>query len=98
MAKNAASEDALGLLHKKVATVLTDALDGDEVNGAILGAAITFLKNNSITADVTHNEGLAKLSDALNRKRQNSKDRLKEFQAAEAEFHRQVGDLGGTMQ
>ncbi len=98
MAKNAATEDALGALHKKVADVLTEALDGENINGAVLGAAITFLKNNSITADVQHNEGLSKLSEALQRKRERSKDRLKEFQQAEAEFHRSVGDPGSTMQ
>ena len=73
----AASDKVLGNLHAAVANALTEQVagvtetdaEGNEklvrASPALLGAAITFLKNNNITADVENNEELRQLSDAL---------------------------------
>ncbi len=74
----AATDNALQELHAQIARSLTDAVKPvevtDEETGAIkvippsaahLAAAITFLKNNNITASPTGNQALSDLSDAL---------------------------------
>lgn len=86
MAKNAASEGALGELHATVAKVLTNAIQSEEVNAAMLGAAITFLKNNNITANAEHNAELGELARALADKRKAGKERLSDFRMAEEAF------------
>lgn len=72
----AASDKQLGSLHAKVAAALTEQVEGytvveDDVeklvrpSPALLGAAIAFLKNNNITADVEDNAALRDLGEAL---------------------------------
>lgn len=68
----AATDKRLGDLHSAVTEVLIKALDpepNDEneivVSGNVLGAAIAFLKNNNVTAEVTENKGLKALEDKL---------------------------------
>lgn len=61
----AASDKALGELHGLVARSLTARLEGGEFTAAELGAAISFLKNNNITADATDNVELRALGDQL---------------------------------
>lgn len=77
----AASEKVLGTLHEAVADALTEQVKGyvtQEVTAAgdvvdipvkpspaLLGAAIAFLKNNNITADVEDNAAMRQLSEAL---------------------------------
>jgi hypothetical protein len=64
--KNRASEDILGALHDAVAKdLLTRVLSG-EANPAELNAAIKFLQNNGIEANITGDESpLAQLAAAL---------------------------------
>jgi hypothetical protein len=97
MAKNAASEDALGQLHATVAQVLTSAIQGEEVTAATLAVAVTFLKNNNITADPSSNAELAELTAALAARRKDGKGKLKEMQMAEEQFHRSI-DMPGSLQ
>lgn len=66
---SAATDKALGLLHAKVATKLGDLIESDECNAAVLGAAITFLKNNNITAAASGNQELDALKEKLANKR-----------------------------
>lgn len=76
----AASDKALGELHATVARVLTSAITTTEEGGpsaAVLSAAITFLKNNNITASPTDNTELAELNKQLAERRKDGKDRLK---------------------
>jgi hypothetical protein len=73
----AATDNALQELHAQIARSLTDAVKPVEVvdedgtvkvlppSAAHLAAAITFLKNNNITASPTGNKALSDLSDAL---------------------------------
>ena len=72
----AASDKVLGELHAKVASALTEQVDGYTVvednvekvvkpSPALLSAAIAFLKNNNITADAEDNVALRNLGDAL---------------------------------
>jgi hypothetical protein len=68
--EGAATESALGSLHGIVAEYLKLKLASGKATAAEVGAAITFLKNNSITADPTKNKELAELAQTLaNRKR-----------------------------
>lgn len=97
MAKNAASEDALGELHATVAKVLTSAIQGDEVTAATLSVAVAFLKNNNITADASHNAELAELTAALAARRKDGKGKFKEMQMAEDQFLKSV-DMPGSLQ
>ena len=71
-----ASTKVLGDLHEAVASALSEQVKGYTVveddqekvikpSPALLGAAITFLKNNNITADASDNEALRNLNDAL---------------------------------
>lgn len=63
-----ASEAKLGTLHGVVAEALTEAISNPGEVGlspAMLGAAITFLKNNNITASPTENAALAGLNASL---------------------------------
>lgn len=101
----AASDKTLGELHKQVAAALTEQVAGytvveDDVeklvrpSPALLGAAIAFLKNNNITADVEDNAALRDLGEALKAR---SKKRLPQAMlddAADAYAH----SMGGLMQ
>lgn len=94
----AATDKALGDLHKQVAETLTEVVkvgtddDGNPVPppAAYLGAAIAFLKNNNITADVTTNAALSELSEALKRRAQKRTPDADLIAASEA-FSRQLG-------
>ena len=92
----AASDKVLGNLHAAVANALaeqvagvteTDA-EGNErlvrASPALLGAAITFLKNNNITADVENNAELRELSEALAARRKKKIPQATLDEAAEA--------------
>ena len=77
----AASDKTLGNLHELVATAFSEQVKGyteiDEEgkeriirpSPALLGAAVTFLKNNNITADVEGNTALRDLNDKLKARR-----------------------------
>lgn len=100
----AASDKVLGNLHAKVAAALTEQVEGyivQEEDGeklikpspALLGAAIAFLKNNNITADVEDNAALRDLGAALKARRQKRLPQAALDEAAES-F---VNAAGGSM-
>ena len=89
-----ATEDKLGVLHGIVAEYLTLAIQSGTASPAILGAAITYLKNNSITASASRNAALDKLSQSL-QERRNRKGGLTPQAAKEAEHA--FSDLMGSM-
>lgn len=89
MAKKAATEQKLGELHAIVADGLSrviaegQAATDSEGNvtvatagAAYFAAAITFLKNNNITADPAENAALSDLAAALAAKRQAGKSKM----------------------
>jgi hypothetical protein len=89
MAKNAASEAALGTLHEIVATGLSTVIregtpvvqEGEVVatapaSPAYFAAAIAFLKNNSITCSIEENAALGQLAAALAAKRKDAKSSM----------------------
>ena len=92
----AASDKTLGALHEAVATALSEQVKGYEEqtdegtklvrpSPALLGAAIAFLKNNNITADVEDNSALRELGKAL-KARRNRKLPQAELDAAADHF------------
>jgi len=91
-AEGKANEDKLATLHGVVAEYLTLCIMSGKAAPAIVGAAITFLKNNQITADPATNAAIAGLTQTL-RERRNRKGGLTKEAAAEAE--RQFADLMG---
>lgn len=101
-----ASEAALGDLHAAVAVALKNAIDatGDDgkpivASAAHLAAAITFLKNNSITADPATNGALDDLKKTLADKRQNAKGKLKANLAAADDLAQMLpGLVPGSLQ
>ena len=89
-----ATEGSLASLHGVLAEYLTLCIASGKPPPAIVGAAITFLKNNSITADAETNEKLAALKDTLAAKRKRGGGLTRsDMQAADAAF----GDLMGNM-
>jgi hypothetical protein len=89
--KGSASEAKLGTLHGVVADVLTTALttalpEGAVLSPALLGAAITFLKNNNITASPSENAALVGLNTALNARRRKGQMTLKSANEAADAF------------
>lgn len=85
---SAASDKELGKLHATVARKLGDLIEGDECSAAVLGAAITFLKNNNITAAASGNQELDALKEKLANKRhekalprQSLEDAVRAFEA-----------------
>lgn len=91
----AASELILGALHEAVAGALTEQVKGYTViedtvekvvkpSPALLGAAIAFLKNNNITADVEDNAAMRQLSEALAARRKKKIPQAQLDAAAEA--------------
>jgi hypothetical protein len=108
-----ASEGALGDLHEKVATALVQRIEaplrtdsGTPIPGtegcwcssSDLQAAITFLKNNNITADPETNVGLAALKDKLQQRRDRGKRNLSANPVPEADLEGLDNSLGGLMQ
>lgn len=81
-----ASENSLAVLHGIVAEYLTAKLMTGKATAAEVGAAITYLKNNSITADPATNAALAGLSETL-KARRDRKGGLTPAAAKEAEDH-----------
>jgi hypothetical protein len=94
-ATEAATERQLGALHGVVATALKTAIvsGGAEVSAAVLGAAITFLKNNNITASPTENAALADLNKALNKRRRQGFS-AKAIEEASDQYARMNGQNG----
>lgn len=102
----AASDKQLGDLHKQVAVALSEQVVGfkePQEDGsvkqvrpspALLGAAIAFLKNNSITADVEDNAALRDLGAALKAR---SKKKLPQAMLDEAADSYSTS-MGGTLQ
>ena len=89
-----ATEDKLGTLHGIVAEYLSLKLATGKATAAEVGAAITFLKNNSITADPATNAALANLKGKLaNRKRKGNLTPA-EACAATEQFASMLGDMG----
>jgi hypothetical protein len=80
----AASDKDLGELHGLVARSLKARLESGEFTAAELGAAISFLKNNSVTADATNNAELRNLSDQLSARRRKKLSQSTLDEAAEA--------------
>lgn len=99
-----ATEAALAELHGAVAVALTGAVVGTPSEGggvipasaAHIMAAITFLKNNNITADAQSNAAIQGLADALAR-RKTAKGRLSKTTLDEV-AEQLDRDLGGMMQ
>lgn len=104
-----ASEKALGDLHAAVAMSLANAIsaprytdEGEAINGtegtmvsaAVLSAAITFLKNNNITADADTNEGLKGLKDQLEARRKDRKAAMAGNQSAASDLESRLKMLG----
>lgn len=94
-----ATEEDLASLHGEVARALTDAVQGTVIedvkvpaSAAHIMAAITFLKNNNITADAGANADLAALNKALADKRKKKKLSLTDIQGAAELFERELGD------
>jgi len=94
-----ASEDALGILHGVVSEYLTLKLLSGKATAAEVGAAITFLKNNNITASPSQNEALKRLSQTL-QERRNRKGGLTKAAETEANdaFASLMGDAGMQIQ
>jgi hypothetical protein len=102
----AASDKVLGELHAAVATAFSDQVKGFTEIGedgkervirpspALLGAAVTFLKNNNITADVEGNSALRDLNEKLAARRNKKLPQAALDQAADAFSER----FGGTLQ
>ena len=75
----AATEEALGNLHKELAIALTQEVKGTLVedekgtrlvrSASMIGAAVAFLKNNNISCDPSENAELANLGKALSARR-----------------------------
>lgn len=102
----AASDKTLGDLHEAVASAFAEQVKGYTEVGeegqervvrpspALLGAAVTFLKNNNITADVEGNAALRDLSEKL-ASRRNKKIPQASLDAAADAFSER---FGGTLQ
>lgn len=60
-----ATTNKLGELHGAVANALTERILSGEASAADFGAAIKFLKDNAITADVGDNDHLKQLQEAV---------------------------------
>lgn len=79
-----ASQDALADLHGNVAAFLNAIVLTGKASPAFIGAAITFLKNNSITADPATNAALANLSATLAARKNKGMTRKQVGEAEEA--------------
>lgn len=88
-----ATEDELGKLHAIVARGLAAQLTGPEPTAAAFGAAISFLKNNNITADPTRNSDLLDLQDKLVQRRKEKKLSLTQLREAQDDFEKLVGPM-----
>lgn len=98
VATGAATEEVMGTLHGTVARVLTAAISSEDVNAALLGAAITFLKNNNITASPSNNKDLAALKTELGKKRQRKELTSRSLKEAADTFEQMQGANGMPLQ
>lgn len=74
---NKASENTLGTLHSRVASVLADNLENDEgANPSIISIAVKFLKDNEITCSIKDNQDMDALNEQLKAKRAKRKLRI----------------------
>lgn len=106
-----ATADDLGALHRAVSQVLTKKIaaplmdaEGEPIPGseglaataAELSAAITFLKNNGVTADPSEDKGLQDLARQLEEQRKRAKGRLnrEDLERAAQEMEEYVGYTG----
>lgn len=93
-ASSRATEDKLGTLHGIVAEFLSLKLSTGKATAAEVGAAITFLKNNSITADPTTNAALNNLKGTLANRKKRGTLSPAEARQATAQFESMIGDMG----
>ena len=105
-----ATADDLGALHRAVSQVLTKKIaaplyrEGEPVpdteglgaTAAEISAAITFLKNNGVTADPSEDKGLQDLARQLEEQRKRAKGRLNReaLERAAQEMEEYVGYTG----
>lgn len=101
----AASDKALGELHEAITIEFTEQVIGyveKDAEGverkvrpspALLGAAVTFLKNNNITADPEKNKALADLNEKLAARRNKTIPQATLDSAADAFNERFSGGL-----
>jgi hypothetical protein len=82
--KGRANTDSLGDLHGAVSEFLTLVITSGKASPAFIGAAITFLKNNNITADPARNAKLAELSNSLAERKRKGMTRAQVQEASEA--------------
>ncbi len=110
MATKKANDAVLGELHGIIAEVLKTRLrapmfhEGEVVpdtvglacTAAEIAVAVTFLKNNNITADPETNKALSDLREKLKEQREAGKNRLTKQSVAEAAaiLERDLGDSG----
>jgi len=74
---NKASEEALGVLHSRVADVLIENLETEEgPSPSIISIAVKFLKDNEITCSIKDNQDMDSLNEALKAKRAKRKLRI----------------------
>lgn len=99
----AASAKVLGALHEALAKALAEQVEGfveqtDEgekvvrPSPALLGVAVTFLKNNNITADPDTNAALGELKDKLAARRK-GKISTATLDAAANDFSERFGNV-----
>lgn len=89
-AEGKANSDSLGELHGLVAAYLAAVIKTGCATPALIGAAITFLKNNSITADPATNAKLNELSQTL-KERKGKKLTPAQLADAEQTFSQMTG-------
>lgn len=89
-----ATEAQLAELHAAVAGALTAVVKEEAPSAAHIMAAISFLKNNNITADAETNSDLKALGEALKEKRARNKMNLTTLRGVADEIDR---DLGGSL-
>ncbi len=93
-ASGTATEDAMGVLHGTVAIALTQAVSGEACTAAMLGAAITFLKNNNITASASKNAELDELNRSLAARRRKKAITPRQMEEASEQFSSLMGMSG----
>ena len=82
--KGRANTDKLGDLHGAVSEFLILVIQSGKASPAFIGAAITFLKNNNITADPARNAKLAELSNSLAERKRKGMTKAQITEASDA--------------
>jgi len=62
---NKASEDLLNTLHQMIEKDLIDRIQSGEASIQEISAAIRFLKDNEVVADIEYNKPIKQLADAV---------------------------------